>query len=120
MTGSKNYRDLIAWQKAMGLAVEVYRVTRDLPKEELYGLVAQMRRAGVSVASNIAEGEGRWNDKEFAHFLRIANGSLRELETQVLLCEHIGYITAEVGAAVLEQTTEVSRIIAGLIRSLTA
>ncbi|HEX4148238.1 MAG TPA: four helix bundle protein, partial [Pirellulales bacterium] len=77
----RNYRDLIAWQKAMDLVVMVYQLTREFPTEERYGLSQQLQRAAVSVASNIAEGQGRESIREFANFLSIAHGSLREVET---------------------------------------
>jgi len=81
-----NYRDLIVWQKAMDLTVEIYRIAKKLPKEELFSLSDQMRRAAVSIPSNIAEGNGRQTKGEFQHFLRIAKGSAAELETQLLIC----------------------------------
>ncbi len=84
MTG-KNYRDLIAWQKAMDLIEQVYRATASFPKEEVYGLTSQARRSAVSIPSNIAEGQGRRTTGEFLHQLSVAHGSLRELETQILI-----------------------------------
>ncbi len=94
MTGSKltGHRDLAAWQEAMGLAKRVYEATACFPKDELYGLVSQMRRSAVSIPSNIAEGAGRNSDKEFRQFLMIARGSLSELETQCLLAQEFGYL----------------------------
>ena len=86
---SSSYRDLIVWQKAMDLTELMYGVTRNFPKEELCGLVSQLRRAAVSVASNIAEGQGRLTTGEFRHFLGLARGSLLEVETQVLLSERL-------------------------------
>ena len=85
----RNYADLIAWQKAMTLAESVYKVTTELPREERYGLCAQMRRAAVSIPSNIAEGEGRGEDGNMLHSLRVSYGSLRELETQTLLAQRL-------------------------------
>jgi four helix bundle protein len=82
---SHKYQDLIVWQKAKALAVEVYRVTESLPRNEIYGLTSQLRRAAVSVPSNIAEGQGRLTKGEFAHFLGQARGSLFELETQFVI-----------------------------------
>src|SRR3954468_12430988 len=87
-----HYRDLIAWQKAMDLVEQVYRLTRAFPREELYGLTNQVRRASVSIPSNIAEGQGRGVGGEFAHHLRIANGSRQEVETQILLGVRLGFI----------------------------
>lgn len=82
---ARNYRDLIAWQRAMDLVVVAYCLTDEFPREEIYCLTAQLRRAAISVPSNIAEGEGRGTKNEFVHFLRIAHGSLREVETQITL-----------------------------------
>jgi four helix bundle protein len=116
--GVKNYKDLIAWQKAVELATAVYEATRALPAEERYGLTAQMRRAAVSIPANIAEGEGRGGSREFIHFLRIAHGSVRELETHVVIAEKLGYLTAAVAQDLAASTSEVGTIIMGLIRSL--
>ena len=88
----KTYRELIVWQKSMDAAKEVYSLVKRLPKEELFALSDQMRRAVVSIPSNIAEGYGRGSDTEFARFLKIALGSLSELETQLILCTYIGYL----------------------------
>ncbi len=82
---ARNYADLIAWQKAMDLVEETYRVSARFPKEEIYGLTSQLRRSAVSIPSNIAEGQGRRTKQEFTHYLSIAYGSLRELETQILI-----------------------------------
>jgi four helix bundle protein len=92
--GSKlsGHRDLAAWQEAMHLAKLIYEATAGFPKEEQYGLVSQMRRAAVSIPSNIAEGAGRGGEKEFRQFLMIARGSLSELETQVLLAQQFGFL----------------------------
>jgi len=84
---NKSYRDLVAWQKAMDLVTAIYRLTASFPKEEVYALTSQLRRAAVSVPSNIAEGQGRHGAAEFRHFLRQASGSLMELETQVMIAE---------------------------------
>ena len=91
----KSYRQLIVWQKAMELVKYIYDLTKKFPKEELYGLTSQIRRAAVSVPSNIAEGQGRDSTKEFLHHLSIAYGSLMETETQGLIAEMQCYITAE-------------------------
>lgn len=87
-----SYKDLIIWQKAMALVKEVYRLTKYFPKSEVFGLVSQMRRAAVSIPSNIAEGYGRKSRKEFHHFLSIALGSAAELETQILLAESLDFL----------------------------
>ena len=87
----KSYQDLIAWRRAMELVVEVYEMTKGFPKDERFGLTNQVRRAAVSVPSNIAEGQGRGVGAEFAHHLRIAQGSLQEVETQVMLGQRLGF-----------------------------
>jgi len=87
----KSYKDLIVWQKGMDLAVNVYQLSDCFPHHELYSLTNQIRRAAVSVPSNIAEGKGRNSKSEYLHFLSIAKGSLLELETQLILSNHLGY-----------------------------
>jgi four helix bundle protein len=114
----KSYRDLIAWQKAMDLVTAMYRVTATFPKEELYGLTSQLRRAAVSVPSNIAEGQGRHGMAEFRHFLRQANGSLMELETQITIAERLCYINPDTAGRLLGDSAEVGKILNGLIKSL--
>ncbi len=89
---SENYRDLIAWQKAKALALEIYRCTRKFPSEEIYGLSSQMRRAAVSVPSNIAEGKGRPSHRELVQFLYRARGSLLELETELSIAHDLEYV----------------------------
>jgi four helix bundle protein len=86
----RSYRELIAWQKAMDFVTEVYRATRTFPKEEIYGMTSQLRRAAVSIPSNIAEGQGRQTTGEFRQFLGHARGSLLETETQIVLSERLG------------------------------
>ena len=90
-----SYRELIVWQKAMDLVVETYCAVKSLPKEEMYGLSDQMRRAVTSIAFNIAEGQKRFSTKEFIHFLSIAKGSLGEVMTQLILCNRLGYLEDE-------------------------
>jgi four helix bundle protein len=114
---SRNYRDLVAWQKAMDLVEEVYRGTRDFPKEEQYGLTSQLRRAIVSVPANIAEGQGRGAPAEFVRFLRIAHGSLREAETLITIAQRLMYVHEAWANQVLGDLAELGRIINGLIRS---
>ena len=114
----KNYRELIVWQKAMDLVELVYRLARRFPKDELYGLTSQIRRAAVSIPSNVAEGQGRRTTAEFLRFLSIANGSLKEVETQLLLAERLAYIDQQQTAEAMALTTEVTRLINGLINSL--
>jgi four helix bundle protein len=88
----QSYRDLVAWNKAMELVTEIYRVTHAFPKEELFGLVSQLRRAAVSIPSNIAEGKGRISKGEFRQFLGNARGSLAEVETQILIAQNLSYL----------------------------
>ena len=89
----KSYKDLIVWQKSMDLVIEIYKLVKKLPKEETYSLSDQMRRAVVSIPSNIAEGYTRKSTNEYLNFLSIANGSRTELETQLLICERINYLS---------------------------
>lgn len=115
----RNYRDLIAWQKAMSLAESVYRATAGMPREELYGLTSQMRRAAVSIPSNIAEEQGRRTDGEFVHLLSIAHGSIRELETQVTLASRLRFIGNNIVEPLLADCGEVGRLVNGLMNSIT-
>ncbi len=115
----QSYRDLIAWQKAMDLVEAVYAVTRSFPKEELYGgLTSQIRKAAVSVPSNIAEGQARRSVKEFVRYLGIARGSLCEMETQLQIAARLRYITAEKTSDLLARAAELGRLLNGLINSL--
>ena len=114
----QNYRDLIARQKAMDLAENVHRVTVRMPREELYGLTAQMRRASVSVPANIAEGQGRRTDGEFLNQLSVAHGSLRELETHVLLAGRLQFLNADEVQHLMNRAAEVGRLVNGLANSL--
>jgi four helix bundle protein len=115
----RDYRDLIAWEKAIKLALAIYEVTSSFPIDEKYGLTSQLRRAGVSVPSNIAEGEGRRSKGDFRHHLSIALGSLKEVETQVLIADGLGYLKATQAARLMAMTSEVGRLISGLSRLLT-
>ncbi len=112
------FQDLIAWQRAMELVTAVYHVTRDWPREEQYGLTSQIRRAAVSIPSNLAEGHGRSGPREYAHHVSIAFGSLCELETQMLIGEQLGYANGDTTSELMTKTAEVRRLIRGLIRSL--
>ena len=118
MARSRNYRELIAWQRAMKLATAAYRLSHELPRKEAYGLISQMQRAAVSVPSNIAEGHGRLTDLQFRHFLGNARGSLCELQTHVELACDLGYISTEKLKDFMEKSSEVARLINGLIASL--
>jgi four helix bundle protein len=112
------YRDLIAWQKSTRLALDIYRSTQAFPKDELYGLTSQMRRAAVSIASNIAEGKGRFSRKEFVQFLYRARGSLLELETQLFIAGELGYVDQAAGKRIRGQTAELGRILNGLTKNV--
>ncbi len=114
----RSYRDLRVWQEAMSVAEGCYRLTRQFPKEELYGMTSQIRRAAASVPANIAEGNGRENRGAYIQFLRVAQGSLKELETHVLLAERIGTTDGEAVRAILDQCDSLRRMLHALIRSL--
>ena len=114
-----HYKDLIVWQKAMDLTTEIYRLTKKLPKDELYVLTNQIRRAAISIPSNIAEGHGRQTKKEFVNFLYIANGSRCEVETQLNIAVNLKYITAEQAKPIYKQCLEIGRMLTKLIQPLT-
>ena len=116
-SGARTYRDLVAWQKAMTLAEHAYRVTAAFPNEEKFGLVAQMRRAAVSVPSNIAEGFGRAQRLDFRRFLEMARASLFELQTQGELARRLGWLQGDGLATVRDLAREVDAILTALIRS---
>ncbi|GJL95438.1 MAG: four helix bundle protein [Hyphococcus sp.] len=118
MGGGVSYRDLKVWQKAMDLAEICYEATREYPKEELYGLTSQMRRCSVSIAANIAEGYGRDSDGSFIQFLRISQGSLKELETHLILSGRLGLLQPDQVSILLERTDELGKMTRGLINSI--
>ena len=111
---AKAFRDLLVWQKAMDLSVAIYRITDHFPKSEVYGLTSQMRRASVSIASNIAEGAGRSSKRDFCHFVAMAKGSGYELQTQVLLAQRLGYVSTEDTLTLEAASTEVGKMLSGL------
>ena len=113
-----SYEDLSVWKKSMNLAVKIYELTKHMPKEELYGLTAQMRRAAVSIPSNIAEGQQRASTKEFLRFLSIARGSNAELQTQLVLACKLGYFQSEQIRETMNLTREISKMINALMISL--
>jgi len=115
---SHSYKDLIVWQKAKLLAGEIYRTTEVFPRSETYGLTSQMRRAAISVASNIAEGQGRLTKGEFQQFLGHSRGSLLELETQLAIALDLHYLGPSELAHLETRTSEVRRLLNGLIDSL--
>jgi len=114
----QSYRDLVVWQKGMDLAAECYRLTKGFPKEELYGITSQIRRAAVSVPANIAEGHGREHRSEFIRFLQIAQGSLKELETHLILAARVLLTTEAEIQPILEQCDQLGRQLHSLIRAL--
>jgi four helix bundle protein len=111
----KTHKDLDVWQKAMELAIEVYSITKEFPREEAYGLTLQVRRSAFSIPSNIAEGAARNSKKEFVQFLYVAMGSVAELETQLILASRIGFIDHK---SVFEHIERVRKMLLGLIRFL--
>jgi four helix bundle protein len=114
----EGFGKLTTWQKAYELALEIYKTTRDFPKQEQYGLVSQMRRAAVSVPANIAEGYERQHRREYVQFLTIAKGSLGELETYLLFSKDMSYLSPECFEVLHERRQEVGRLLRGLIKSL--
>jgi len=114
----KNYKDVAAWQKARALVKRIYGATKLFPKEELYGLTQQVRRAAVSVPSNIAEGYGRGSLGDYIRFLQVARGSLFELETQIILANDLEYLTEEQTISLTEDIEQCAKILQGLIASL--
>ena len=114
----KDFKDLVVWQRGMDLAVETYQETAGFPREEMFGLTSQMRRAAVSVPSNIAEGQGKRTTGEFLQALGHAKGSLGELETQMILAQRLGFLTAEAAHRLADRLAEVGRLLNGLVNSL--
>jgi four helix bundle protein len=114
----KNYQELIVWQKAMDLVEDVYKSSKDFPREEIYALTSQIRRAAVSIPSNIAEGQGRRTTLDFLRHLSIAYGSLREVETQILIARRLGYVAQTRVDDVMDLAGEVGRLLNGLMNSL--
>ena len=115
---NSSYQGLLVWQKAMDLTAVIYKLVKKLPKEELYSLSDQMRRAAISIPSNIAEGQDRNTDKEFAHFLCIARGSRAELETQLLICVKVEYLTENEISEAMNLLSEVGKMLTSLIKKV--
>ena len=115
-----DYKELVVWQLAVDLAVEVYEVVKKFPNEERYGLVDQMKRSAVFIASNIAEGAGRFSKKDYAHFLNIAIGSACELETQLIIATKVGFVDDPVSASLSEEITRIRKMLFKLRASLLA
>jgi four helix bundle protein len=114
----QSYRDLRVWQEAMTLSVLAYRISKRFPKDELFGMTSQIRRSSASIPANIAEGYGRENKGSYIQFLRIAQGSLKELETHALLAERVELLTNSQIQPLLDQAAIVGRMLRALIRSL--
>ncbi len=115
---ARSYRELIVWQKAKGLAVQTYRATEQFPRPETYGLTSQIRRAAISIASNIAEGQGRLTSGEFKHFLGQARGSLLELDTQLAIALDLNYLTPDRYSTLDHDAYQVLGLLNRLIESL--
>ena len=116
----RDVRELKVWQKAHALTLEVYPVTAEFPRSELYGLTRQLRRAVSSIPSNIAEGCGRGSDADFARFLQMALGSASELEYQLLLCHDLGLLPERAHQGIEDRTTEIKRMLASFLQKLKA
>ena len=114
----QSYRELVVWQKAMRLVTDTYLVTESFPKSEMFGLTSQLRRAVISIPSNIAEGQGRDSSKEFLYHLSVAYGSLMEAETQIQIGVNLSFIDVNEAEKLFEQCGEVGRMLNGLTRSL--
>lgn len=120
MSGIESYRDLKVWQLGMDIAVDVYRLTQDYPRDEQFGLTSQTRRAASSVPANIAEGYGRNSKASYVNFLRIAQGSLKELETHVLLAERVGMARSEGTTDILGRCDRLGKMLGSLITKVAA
>ena len=115
----KTYRDLDIWNAGIQLVKAIYEITENFPKHEIYGLTSQMRRAGVSIPSNIAEGFRRYHNKEYRQFLYTSLGSCAELETQITISKELNYISKEKETSLLDKTDHISRMMTNLIKKLT-
>ncbi|MDO8689654.1 MAG: four helix bundle protein [Dehalococcoidia bacterium] len=118
MSSLKSFRELTVWQRSVDLAERIYQETGRFPKEEIYGLVSQMRRAVISIPSNIAEGQSRNSTGEFRQFLGVSRGSLAELETQIEVAGRLKYLTPQQLEVLLQDCTEIGKMLNGLMRSL--
>ena len=113
-----SYRELLVWQKSIDFVIDIYKLTNKFPKEEMYGLSSQMRRAAISIPSNIAEGRTRHTDKEFARFLFIAQGSRAELETHIIICEKLNYIKNDELVDYMNKLEEIGKMITSLKKKI--
>lgn len=115
---TSDFRQLRVWQQAMDIVVDVYAIIRTLPVEERFSLCDQMRRSAISIPSNIAEGQSRNSSKEFIHFLSISRGSIAELQTQLILCDRLGYIEESVVSGLLFRLKDNDKMIRGLMKAI--
>lgn len=115
-----HFKELLVWQESMELTKEVYVLAEELPKKEQYGIIQQMQRASVSIPSNIAEGHNRHATKEFVYFLRIALGSAAELETQILLCEKLGFVSQQQIAPIVTRIERLGKMLRSMMTKLNA
>lgn len=115
---AKPHHQLAVWQRSINLVKGIYQLTGEFPESEKFGLISQMRRAAVSIPSNIAEGAARNSRKEFINFLHIAQGSIAELETQILISQELGFVKVDSVNSLLQEMDEISKMIIGLQRSL--
>ena len=113
-----SYKDLLVWKASVEMAVDCYSATKALPRSETYGMISQIRRSAASIAANIAEGHGRENTGSFVQFLRMAQGSLKELETHLVICERVGLMHELETKKLLGQADEIGRMMRSMIRSL--
>ena len=113
-----SHKDLVVWQKSIEFVTKVYETTNNFPKEELFGLTSQLRRAAISIPSNIAEGFARKHNKELIQFLYVSLGSSVEIETQLLIAKNINYINDEIYISLTNHLSEISKMIIGLIRKI--
>jgi four helix bundle protein len=114
------HKDLEVWNKSIDFVTEIYKITKDFPKEELYGITSQIRRASISISSNISEGAARGSTKEFTHFLCIAIGSIAETETQLIISKNLGYISDDAYNLLNSSLTDIRKMTLGLKKSLNA
>ncbi len=117
-TTFKSYRDLEVWQRSMQLAKRIYQVTRSFPNDERFGLTNQLRRASVSIPSNLAEGHARFGSGEFSRFISIAMGSVAEIETQILLSTELGYLRTELSSELMADLETIGKMLRGLAKAI--
>lgn len=116
MAGAKGFKDLIVWQRAVKFAVDIYKTTNSFPREELYGITSQIRRAAISIPSNVAEGQARNSPRSFGNHLNIALGSSAELETQLIVANQIGHLQKADLEKLSAELTEIVRMLYGLLK----